>query len=72
MLKIARTLRLVDPCDDNDDGDEIILYEGMDETLYDEMINDFFHRAYIRYICDLPDDLKKPITNMSPEEYQVF
>jgi len=72
LLKIARTLRLVDPCDDNDDGDEIILYEGMDETLYDDMINDFFYRTYIRYMCDLPDDLKKPITKMTPEEYQVF
>lgn len=72
LLKIARTLRLSDPCDDCDDGDEIILYEGMNEHLYDDMINDFFYRAYIRYICDLPDDLRKPITKMTADEYQVF
>lgn len=72
LLKVARTLRLVDPCNDNDDGEEIIMYEGMDESLYDDMINDFFYRSYIRYMCDLPDDLKKPITKMTPEEYQVF
>jgi hypothetical protein len=72
LLKVARTLRLVDPSDENDDGVEIIMYEGMDESLYDDMINDFFYRAYIRYMCDLPDDLRKPITKMTADEYQVF
>lgn len=72
LLKVARTLRLVDPCDENDDGVEIIMYEGMDDTLYDDIINEFFYRSYIRYMCDLPDDLRKPITKMTADEYQVF
>jgi hypothetical protein len=72
LLKVARTLRLVDPSDENDDGIEIIMYDGMDDSLYDDIINEFFYRAYIRYMCDLPDDLRKPITKMTADEYQVF
>lgn len=72
LIKVARTLRLTDSCNEDDDGVEIIMYEGMDETLYDDMINEFFYRAYIRYICDLPEDLRKPITKMTADEYQVF
>lgn len=72
LLKIARVLRLTDPCDEDDDGVDIILYEGMDETLYDDIIDEFFNRAYIRYMADLPDELRKPITKMTPDEYKVF
>lgn len=72
LLKIARVLRLTDPCDEDDDGVDIILYEGMDDTLYDDIIDEFFNRAYIRYMADLPDELRKPITKMTPDEYKVF
>jgi len=72
LLKVARTLRLTDCCNEDDDGVEIIMYEGMDDTLYYEMIEEFFNRAYIRYMPDLPDELRKPITKMTPEEYKVF
>lgn len=72
LLKVARTVRLVDPCDENDDGIEIILYDGMDESAYDSIIHEFFYQAYIKYMGDLPDDLRKPITKMTDDELKVF
>jgi hypothetical protein len=72
LLKIARRLCLTDPCDENDDGIDIILHDNMVESDFDEIIHEFFYKSYIRYMCDLPEELRKPITKMTPEEYQVF
>lgn len=72
LLKIVRTLRLSDPCDENDDGVEIMLYENMDSSKFDDIIHDFFYYAYIKHMGDLPEELRKPITKMTDDEYQVF
>lgn len=72
QLKIIRTLRLADPCDENDDGVEILLYDGMDEHKFDEVIDHFFFYAYTKYITGLPEDLKKPITQLTDDEYQLL
>jgi len=71
-LKIFRTLRLTDPCDENDDGVEILLYDGMDEHKFDKDIDHFFFYAYTKYITGLPEELKKPITQLTDDEYQLF
>jgi len=72
LLKVARIVRLVDPFDENDDGIEIILYDGMDDNAYDDVINEFFYQVYIRYMADLPHELRKPLTKMNADELQVF
>lgn len=71
-LKIFRTLRLTAPWDENDDGVEILLYDGMDEHKFDEDIDHFFFYAYTKYITGLPEELKKPITQLTDDEYQLF
>lgn len=72
LLKVARTLRLVNPFDENDDGIEIILYDGMNEDVYDDVIHNFFYEVYIKYMSDLPNELRKPITKMNEDELKVF